>query len=518
MTIRLLVLVLAVLAGAGSEAARANPVQLSVMMDDDNLVYRSDRTRDKTLDKMASLGVDYVRVTVLWNVVAERARDTRAANRRFRRLGADNPKAYPKGNWDRYDNLVRNAAARGIGVYFDLTGPGPNWCCETPPKGEEANRATWMPKPRAFKLFVEAIGKRYSGKYRDENSRHTTIPRVSFWALWNEPNQGGWLTPQWYRGRPYSPKLFRDLYIAGHQGLVGTGHGQDVILLGETAPNGKPDRTRSRSPMSPVTFIKTLFCTDGDGNPTGGAGCEAFRQTDALSSTAWAHHPYTKDRAPTDADPNPEAITMANLDTLTGLLDRIAEKTRRTKKGLPVALTEFGYETRPPDPYHGVSLAKQAEYSNLSDLFAWANPRVIAQTQFLLRDVAPVKSEPKTSKRYWFTYQSGLFFNDGRPKPAAAAYSFPFVPTPIARSADGKLVYVFWGQARFRPNNAHDLIHIQYKARGTSSWIDLGDPVPTQVRNYFYVGRQSPGPGLVRAVWTGPVAPRVALSRTVPVG
>jgi hypothetical protein len=520
-TRRLLALLPLIAACWGAAPAHANGVQLSVMMDDDNLVYRSPRTSDRTLDTMAQLGVDYVRVTVLWSVIAERARSTRARDRRFKRLGAGNPKAYPAGNWDRYDHLVRSAGARGMGVYFNVTGPGPSWCCAKPPRGEERNAATWMPNARQFKLFVEAVGRRYSGRYRDENfrakrPRDRVLPRVSFWSLWNEPNQGGWLTPQWWHGRAYSPMLFRNLYIKGHEGLVATGHGRDTILLGETAPNGKHEK-RSRAPMYPTTFIKTLFCTDGDGNRRSGPGCNAFTENGPLLATAYAHHPYTKDRSPLQADGSPDAITMANLGTLTGLLDQIAQKTARIQPGIPIALTEFGYETRPPDPYNGVSLAKQADYSNLADLIAWANPRVISQTQFLLRDVAPLKRYSRTSKRRWFTYQSGLFFNNGKAKPSASAYSFPFVAEPVAKSEDGRTAYVLWGQARFRPNNARDPIFFQFRAAGTRDWVALGDPVASQVRNYFSAGVTPPGAGDVRAVWGGGQAPYIAVSRTQPV-
>jgi hypothetical protein len=513
---RLLALATLVAALAGASAAQAAPTQLSVMMDDDSLVYRTPKTADKTLDTMAKLGVDYVRVTVLWRVVAERARNTKAKDRRFRKLGAGNPLAYPKGNWDRYDHLVNAANARGIGVYFNVTGPGPKWCCPKPPKGEEANASTWMPNAREFKLFVQAVGKRYSGKYRDENIKgRPRLPRVSFWSLWNEPNQGGWLTPQFWKGKPYSPKLFRDLYIKGHEGLVATGHGGDVILLGETAPNGK-DENRSRAPMYPTTFVKTLFCVDEQGNrKSGGAGCDAFTANGPLLASAFAHHPYTKDRSPLVKDTSEKAITMANLDTLTDLLDAIAEKTGRIQRELPLALTEFGYETQPPDPYSGVTLAKQAEYSNLADLLSWANPRVLTQTQFLLRDVKPLKDP--NERRRWFTYQSGLFFADGRPKPAAAAYSFPFVAQAAGREVEGALRYTLWGQARFRPNSRQDGIYIQHQAAGTTGWKTIAGAF-TSGNNYFTTTVTSPGPGRLRAAWVGDVAPGVALSRSVDVG
>lgn len=497
-------------------AALANPTQLSMMMDDDRLLYRSAKTADQTLDTMASLGVDYVRVTVLWSVVAERARNTKRKDRRFRKLGADNPKAYPKGNWDRYDHLVRSAGARGLKVYFNVTGPGPEWCCEKPPRGEEENVQTWMPKSREFKNFVKAVGTRYSGKYRDENVRGK-LPRVSFWSLWNEPNQGGWLTPQYWKGKPYSPSLYRELFFKGREGLVATGHARDIILVGETAPIGL-DENRSRAPMDPTTFISELFCVDRLGNRTSGRGCDAFTRYGPIVATAYAHHPYSKDRSPYDRDKDPDAITMANLDDLTGLLDRVAEKTGRVAEGLPIALTEFGYESSPPDRFYGIPIADQADYTVFGELIAWANPRVISQTQFLLRDVKPIAGRPLSSKSAWRTYQSGLYYNNGKPKPSAAAYRFPFLVSPIARGEDGRLVYVLWGQARFRPNSVADTLYVQHRAAGTKSWVTIGEPIRTGALNYFSANVTSPGPGRLRVVWVGTQPPAAVSSRTQRVG
>jgi hypothetical protein len=483
-------------------AARASTTQLSVMMDDNQLIYRTDATRDKALDQMAALGVDYVRVTVLWSNVALHAQDTKAERKNFKRYGAANPKAYPKANWDRYDNLVRSAQARGIKVYFNVTGPGPAWGHEKAPKSEARNQATWMPKAREFKLFVEAVGKRFSGTYRDENFRHQKIPRVSFWSLWNEPNQGGWLTPQWYHGKPYSPILYRDLFFDGRQGLVATGHGNDIILAGETAPLGSNGRTE-RSPMYPGVFIRSLFCVDKNGNRASGTGCTDFTKFGPMLATAWAHHPYTKHLGPTQVDPHADAFTMANLASLTGLLDKIATNTGRIAAQEPIALTEFGYETNPPDPFQGISLAKQASYIQLGDLLAYLNPRVITQTQFLLRDVPPLTHFTKGTKHYWFTYQSGLYYANGKPKPSANAYKFPFQ----AFNSGG--TYLLWGQLRWRPNSQNnDYVFFQFKAAGSGDWTNVGTPVVAGGgRNYFTAQLPDPGPGQLRAVYFAPGLP-----------
>ena len=60
---------------------------------------------------MKGLGVDAVRVSVLWDAVAPKKK---------MRNGAD-PTQYRAANWDKYDDLVRSAASRGMGVYLDVT-------------------------------------------------------------------------------------------------------------------------------------------------------------------------------------------------------------------------------------------------------------------------------------------------------------------------------------------------------------------------------------------------------------
>ena len=529
MSHRLLLVALVALltAAVGAPAARASDAQLSVMMDDDSLLYRGDAVRDATLTRMKQLGVDEVRVTVLWSVIAGGAQKGKARKHRFAKLGAANPKAYPKLNWDRYDRLDRACATLGIGCYFDVTGPGPAWGHERAPAKYHKDRATWKPKAREFKLFVEAVGKRYSGTYHDENDGHPVLPRITFWSLWNEPNQGGWLTPQWLGGRPYSPMLFRQLFRAGRQGLVATGHGGDTILLGETAPLGWTTRT-DRSAMAPLTFMRALFCVDGTGHPSGGLGCSDFSHNGPLQATAWAHHPYSKTTPPTALFSDSQAITddksavtMFNIGQLTGLLDNIAANSGRVASGLPVALTEFGYETNPPDPYAGLPLDKQSEYINLADLLAWVNPRIIATTQFLLRDAPPLSNHKKGSKAYWHTYQSGLFFSNSTPKPASFAYRLPAVAYPIARDpANNQVVEGVWGQLRFRPKGAPDQVTLLYKpADGSADWAPLGLPVMVNSpRNFFTAQVEVPGPGQLQVQWQGLASPFQANSRILSVG
>lgn len=494
--------------------AAANPEQGSVMQDDDQLLYRGDAVRDAALDRMKQLGVDLVRVTVLWEVVAERAPEAQ--------FDGSNPAVYPPANWDKYDRLVRAAYARGIGVYFNPTGPGPRWAHGR--TSDPKNRRTYRPRPGAFAKFVAALGKRYSGSYPDENDGGQALPRVLFWSIYNEPNQGGWLTPQFARNRlaggrriPTSPILYREIYLRARRALEATGHGDDVILIGETAPLGNGKNT-SRSPVRPKRFIRELMCIRPDGSRyTGRAArarrCGLFEKLGPIRATGWAHHPYTKDLPPTRRDRHPDSLTMANVDELPGLLDEMSDLSRgRLPMNLTLVLSEFGFETKPPDPYTRYGLAQQAEFLNMGDWLAYRNARVYAQTQFLLNDVPPLSQYGSGTKRHWFTYQSGLYFANGEPKPAAYAYLMPFV----ARRATDDRMYV-WGQLRFLPNGSSGKVSIQFRPEGeTGDFRTVGEPLDvTQLLNFYEANVPAQGPGTWRAEWTAPDGSATLRSREV---
>jgi len=525
-TIRSIVLAL-VLGALLAPAAHASPQQMSIMMDDDLLVYRNDATAARALTQMKSLGVDTIRVTVLWSVVANNARPTKAeiaklkgkprerARKQAQRFKATNPATYPAQNWDRYDNLVKAAQDRGIRVYFNVTGPGPLWASTTPPKALRRLAATYKPKVGAFKQYVTAVGKRYSGTYQDENGSRGTLPRVNMWSLWNEPNQGGWLTPQWEtRGSqkiPTSPQIFRELYQAGYQGLLGTGHrvDNDIILLGETAPLGNDAKTE-KSPMRPKEFLREVFCISPDGTPyTGNAAklrkCGDFAAKGPLQANGYAHHPYTKNQSPLVRDVSPDSLTMANIDELGTTLDDMAAKTSNVKAGLPLFMTEFGFETNPPDPFSGVAPALQAKYNVIGEFQSWSNPRIASQAQFLLADVPPDRTHKKGSKAYWFTYQSGLFYTAGKligvAKPAAYSYAIPFIATPTSiDAATGSPVFNLWGQLRLLANGVTAVAHIQWRPKdGSADWATVGEPVPVDPFGYFQADRVAPA--AVPAEW-----------------
>ena len=63
----------------------------------------------------------------------------------------------------------------------------------------------------------------------------------------------------------------------------------------------------------------------------------------------------------------------------------------------------------------GVSLQRQSEYRAISERIAYDNPRVVAFSQYLLRDDLPKAGVPALARYPGF--ESGLFTYDGKHKP-----------------------------------------------------------------------------------------------------
>ena len=121
-----------------------------------------------------------------------------------------------------------------------------------------------------------------------------------------------------------------------------------------------------------------------------------------MNFDAYAHHPYAGDPKyrPAAKPRNPRAITFANIGKL---IDEVTilygEK--------PIWITEYGYETSPPDRIFGVTWARQATYMHEAYTIARRNPRIDMLLWFLVRD-----------ERRATGWQSGLVSAGGLRKPS----------------------------------------------------------------------------------------------------
>ena len=432
----MLLCVLVACAALSAAPAHASKTQESIFQDDAQLMERGADVRNATLDELKALGVDTIRVNAIWARIA-RDRDADAKPN----YNSSDPAAYPAENWAPLDGLLVAAQQRGIGVLVTATVPAPKWAS---PCGD---RRICDPNRDEFKAFVTALGKRYSGQYTiggtaggggvipglpktgtqadavvdqangvQAAQAGTTLPRVSRWSALNEPNQGGWLTPQ-YTGstkkpRPASARIYRELLYAMMDALAATGHADDQLLIGETGPLGRTGGDLAKRHRAPLQFYRDLLCIDSRGRATTSStlGCKGkFRPLPG----AVAHHPYARAAAgsPTSRAGSSD-LPLAQIRNLYRVLDQAAAK-KRIAKNAPVFLTEYGVQTKPPDPF-GVSLGTQARYINQADWMAYRDGRIRSVSQYELIDPA----DPAT-------FNTGLRKNDGSAKPSLAAYRLP---------------------------------------------------------------------------------------------
>ncbi len=441
-------LLLGALLLATAASASANTTQESIFEDEHQLLELGPSARNAALDDISRLGADSIRSLVLWSRIAP------GGSKRPKGFDGTNPAAYPAASWDPYDDLVRGAQARGLGLLLSPSTPIPAWASEC----RHGTKATCKPNPKLYGAFVQALGKRYSGSYADENQGGGALPRVTRWSFGNEPNQPGWLTPQYERksGRLVATAAvtYRRLASAGISALRASGHRSDQMLLGETAPIGRTSGSLSRRPIPPVEFLRKLFCLDARGHSLRGAdakahACAHFKR---LSVDGFAHHPYQRggSRPPSERPQAAGEITISAPGRLRSLLAQAA-RARRIPRNLPVYYTEFGFQTNPPDRIFGVRAPLQADYINQSDYMAYRDSRVRSVAQYKLVD------EPALS-----SFQSGLRYIDGSAKPSYDAYRLPIFVTKA-----GANVRVY-GQVRPAADSTPQSVDIQVQPPGGS--------------------------------------------------
>jgi hypothetical protein len=328
---------------------------------------------DKAFPTLVNLRAQIIRVNLDWFNVAKK-----------RPEHATDP-TDPAYNWDRYDTLLLNAKKYKIQVLFTIYGT-PRWANGTK-KG--LNRA---PRQMLFlKQFATAAAKRYSGTFKRDDD--VVLPAVRKWLAWNEPNNPIFLAPQWGRINkkhyiPIAAKLYAGICNAVWSGVHSTKLSQEVVACGATDPRGNNSPRSSRPSISPLGFLSAL------------------KKFGLKHFDVYAHHPYYGRPAetPTTKPTTKNVVTLANIGVLTKLLTKLYGNKK-------LWITEYGYQTRPPDKAFGVSWTKQAQYLTKAYSIARKNPRITMMLWFLIRDEGRLGG-----------WQSGFFTVGGTKKPAYNAF------------------------------------------------------------------------------------------------
>lgn len=531
---------------AAPARALASATQTTSMMDDDQLIYVSQARMARTLQTMAWLGTDIVKVSLVWQLVAPAADSSHRP-----RFDATDPSAYPAGAWDRYDALVKTAGQLGMRVYFIVIGPAPKWAVPSAFRNTRQGPALGHPpNPRDYQNFLEAAGRRYSGAWPDPSAPGSdssstppvgvkgvtvptvtasqgaptppgTIPRVDYWGIWNEPNERSWLNP-WYRevsGHKVliQPELYRGLVDAAWNGLSASSHTSDTFLIGETA---------NRGILTPSQFVRELYCVGTNLRPLRGSaasdvGCPssgspsgfANHHPGLFESAGWAHHPYAFDVPPSRPYPDRTYVTIQNLPSFERLLNGIyATYGLHPSGGVPLYLTEWGEKSNPPNPYVRTTTAEQAAWINEGEYLTWRMPYVRSLNQFLLVDSPPKAHTRKGSQLYWSTFQTGLETIRGAAKPALQAYNLPIW---LPSSRHGANVAI-WGQLRPANHTDTQTGEIEFRRSASARWSQLTSVETSSPEGFIYTHVNIPSAGQLRLAWPNP-AGSVIYSRTVTV-
>ncbi|MDX6643569.1 MAG: hypothetical protein QOD76_1531, partial [Solirubrobacteraceae bacterium] len=410
---------------------------------------------------------------------------------------------------------------RGIGVDLDFAPPAPRWAVQATSDPQLADH--YKPNADDFRHFAAAVGTRYSGNYTPLGSS-TKLPRVSFWSIWNEPNEWHFLAPQFASSTSpveQSAAMYRALVDGAYTALSTTGHSGDVILIGETAPQGTKTNgvnlPGSHHSLDPMRFLRALYCVDRklkslSGSaaqalncPTTGAGRASFASDHPglFQASGWGHHPYALASRPNSQSRAPDDVKLGDLPRITNALRSAFGRYGRGNRGLPVYLTEFGFQTRPPDPF-GLAAGRQGEFINQSEFTVYSNPRVRSYSQFLLEDDPPDTNQAPSSFFYWNTFQTGLEWGplsglEGRLKPGFSAFRIPiFVPVTKSRRA---ATFRVWGGLRPAPNGTFQSASIQFKGR-TGPFKQIKRATTTNFRGYIDAKVRITRSGQLRIVWT----------------
>jgi hypothetical protein len=312
-------------------------------------------------------------------------------------------------DWGQADRILNGLHDRGMVPVVTIWGT-PRWA-------NGGRSPNWVPRS---KWWFAGFARRAADRY----------PFVKHWLIWNEPNQRRWLRPT--SARVYVQTLLNPAYAAIRKATRGA-----KVAGGVTAPRG------AYKGISPVDFIR---------------GMDRAR----ARLDAYAHNPYPLRRLETPTSGgcgHCETITMATIDRL---LREVGKAFGRKR----IWLTEYGYQTNPPDRFMGVSRQLQARYLADAAHVAYRTPYVDMLIQYLYQD------EPDAAR-----WQSGLVTAGGAAKTARRSAILP-----LAQVSRRGLRTVVWGQVR--PEDGRERYVLQQFRGG--KWRSVGGLRTTDRRGFLY--------------------------------
>lgn len=318
--------------------------------------------------------------------------------------------AGPQYTFSDLDSRVEEIVSSGLTPVFLVT-DAPRWAEANGGTAAEYASGGYKPNPAAFGALAQALATRYSGSYLNPALPGTDLPRVRYMQAWAEANTGFHLEPQWTKVKGHAVNtgavIYRGLLNAFYAGVKAGDSSDVVIATGLEGYGDAPFTGLQRT--HPVTFLENLLCLSASLKRLKCAGGGAH--FDVLAAD-----PYEA-FSPTTHAVNKDDASAPDLARLTSVAKAaLRAGTLLPHETKPLWVTEFGYDSNPPNP-SAVSTATQAKWLEEGFYIFW-HEGASAAMWYLVRDQTPP---------YTVNYFSGVYFRNGTPKPSFTAYSFPFV-------------------------------------------------------------------------------------------
>ena len=392
--------------------------------------------------------------------------------------------------------------------------PRPGWAhAKAPQQSRRKHARTWKPKAREFFKFVKAVGTRYDGTYRDENDGERDPPARLLLVDLQRAQPGRLADAAVGEGQstvPWSPVMYRELWYYGRAALDQTGHSNDIVLIGETAPLGSNRQQPAVARSTRSASSASSSASTSNGKPYTGS---AATQAQVLAAEQDRHVPAsrpgrtTRTRrllAPTVRDTQPRLDHDGQHRRARGAArPASAPTTGRTGAVRPDDADRVRLRDQPARPVQRrLARASRPSTSTSATTSPTRTRGSSRKTQFLLRDVRAgakrAASGKSTSSSTGSPTSRACSTPTGGPSPPPPAYTLP-----LRRHRPGHRLR---RQRRRAPAGAGcascrsasqtaGLAAVQAaRRRPTSPPSATRSPV-TNARGFFEAHRAVPGPG-----------------------
>ena len=449
-------LLLSALAAPRAGAARDFDMGFADDQFADSLLFSGAKKRNQWASRMASANASVVRVNTYWSTLVSGE------------PVAPRSPADPAYNWGKLDQVVKSVTSRGMRPLMTVLS-APSFA-EAKRRPKNVRAGAWKPKPNKLGDFAAALATRYSGSFPDPKAPGRSLPRVTLYEAWNEPNLRNYLAPQRKGKKNKSPAHYRKMLNGFYAGIKSVSGSNQVVTAG-TSPFGDSKGGRR---MPPLEFWRDVFCLKNRKKLRfQSKGCPKPSRRAKLD--IFGHNSINEPGDPPQRSAShPDNATAADMHELVDII-RAAEKHGTVQprgKKHEVWSTELWFESSPPEKRDfALSKRKQADAVSFVQYLLWKQG-VSAGIFLQIRDSKYTRKNPAV-----IGLQSGVYTFKGKKKPSLKAARFPLIA-----DRKGKKRVLLWTRSPGSKAITFEVKRGKGWKRVAKKSAGRGDVITTQVR------------------------------------